>query len=224
MSPFRCPSLFSILSFLEYEYGVWHPIGGCAAVAEAMARVARKLGVTIRLNEPVEEVLFNGRRAVGVRTSREPLRADAVVVNADFARAMNRLVPNRLRRRWTDERIERKKFSCSTFMLYLGVDGQYDQPHHQIHIAKNYAENLKDIENRHVLSDDPSIYIQNACVTDPSLAPEGKSTLYVLSPVTHQTGSVDWKREKSRYRELLINRLEDLGYRGFATGFDMRKS
>lgn len=212
MSPFRCPSLFSILSFLEYEYGVWHPMGGCNAVSQAMARVARRLGVEIRLNEPVEEVLFSGRRAVGVRTKDGPLHADAVVVNADFARAMKRLVPNQLRRRWTDEKIAKKKFSCSTFMMYLGIEGRYELPHHLIHIAKDYAKNLDDIENKHVLSDDPSIYIQNASVTDPTLAPPGHSTLYVLSPVTHQTENVDWAREKTRFRELLFKQMAKAGY------------
>ena len=78
MSPFRCPSLFSILSFLEYEYGVWHPIGGCAAVTQAMARVARRLGVNIRLNEPVEEILFSGKKAVGVRTSAGKIHSDRI--------------------------------------------------------------------------------------------------------------------------------------------------
>ena len=77
MSPFRCPSLFSILSFLEYEYGVFHPIGGCAAVTAAMARVAERLGVEIRTETPVEEVLFQGRRAVGVRTAEGEERAHA---------------------------------------------------------------------------------------------------------------------------------------------------
>src|SRR5690606_7925412 len=148
-------SLFSILSFLEYEYGVWHPIGGCAAVTNAMARVARQLGVDIRLNEPVEEILFSGRKAVGVRTATGNLHADSLVVNADFARAMEKLVPNHLRRRWTNEKLTKKKFSCSTFMMYLGVEGKFEQPHHLIHIAKDYAKNLDDIENKHVLSEDP---------------------------------------------------------------------
>lgn len=109
MSPFRCPSLFSILSFLEYEYGVFHPIGGCAAVTAAMASVAKRLGVEICLNEPVEEILFAGRRANGVRTPSGVHTADAVVVNADFARAMERLVPNHLRRRWTNEKLAKEK-------------------------------------------------------------------------------------------------------------------
>jgi phytoene desaturase len=212
MSPFQCPSLFSILSFLEYEYGVFHPIGGCGAVTEAMARVARELGVEIRMEEPVREILFEGRRAVGARTDRAVYRSDALLVNADFARAMSSLVPNRLRRRWTDERIARKKFSCSTFMLYLGIDGTCDDvPHHNIYISEDYERNLDDIENRHILSEDPSFYVQNACVTDPGLAPRGKSTLYVLVPVTHQHPNVDWNREKERFRALALSRLSKVG-------------
>jgi phytoene desaturase len=191
MSPFRCPSLFSILSFLEYEYGVFHPIGGCAAVTAAMARLAERLGVEICLDQPVEEILFEARRAVGVRTAEGIFKAGALVVNADFARAMSRLVPDRLRRRWSDRKIARKKFSCSTFMMYLGVEGTFYLPHHNVHIAADYASNLDEIENRHILSSDPSFCVQNASVTDPTLAPPGMSTLYVLAPVTHQHPNVE---------------------------------
>ncbi len=212
MSPFNCPSLFSILSFLEYEYGVWHPTGGCAAVSEAMARVAADMGVTFRLGEPVEEMLFDGRRAVGVRTSAGDVRADAVVVNADFADAMTKLVPDRLRRRWTDRKLETKTFSCSTFMLYLGLDGRYDDlPHHTIYTSHDYTANLADITERHVLTDDTSFYVQNACVTDPTLAPPGKSTLYVLAPVTHRHPNVDWKREAPAFRARLLRQLAKVG-------------
>jgi len=212
MSPFRCPSLFSILSFLEYEYGVWHPLGGCGAVSQAMARVARELGVEIHLGESVEEILFAGQRAVGVRTANGIHHADAVVVNADFARAMERLVPDHLRRRWTNKKLAQKKYSCSTFMMYLGVEGTFDLPHHTIHIADDYVKNLDDIENKHVLSADTSFYVQNACVTDPSLAPKGHSSLYVLAPVTHQHPNVDWNRERGPFRELLYRQLGKAGY------------
>jgi len=213
MSPFRCPSLFSILSFLEYEHGVWHPIGGCGAVTTAMARVAERLGVEIVLNEPVTELLFEGRRAVGVRTANAVHRADAVVVNADFARAMERLVPDHLRRRWTNAKLARKKYSCSTFMMYLGVEGEFNLPHHTIHIAEDYARNLDDIENKHVLSDDSSFYVQNACVTDHTLAPKGQSALYVLAPVTHQHPNVDWDKERHRFRRHLFDQMAKIGYR-----------
>ena len=215
MSPFRCPSLFSILSFLEYEHGVFHPIGGCGAVSESMARIATEMGVEICYDEPVEALDFEGRRITAVRTARDRYEADATVVNADFARTMTRLVPDHLRRRWNDRRIASRRFSCSTFMLYLGIEGQYDDiSHHTIYLSEDYRQNLADIEQRHVLSADPSMYVQNACVTDPSLAPPGTSTLYLLIPVTHRHPNVDWRVEGPRFREVALDQMERIGIRG----------
>jgi len=212
MSPFRCPSLFSILSFLEYEHGVFHPTGGCGAVTQAMGRIAREMGVEILLNESVEEVVIENGKATGVRTANHSLPADAVIVNADFAGAMKKLVPNKQRRRWTDERLAKKKYSCSTFMMYLGIEGRYDDvSHHTIYLADNYKQNLRDIEELHTLSDTPSFYVQNASVTDDTMAPRDHSTLYVLLPVTHDTGSVDWAKEAPRYRSIAIEQMEKIG-------------
>ncbi len=215
MSPFKCPSLFSILSFLEYEHGVYHPIGGCGAVSAAMARIATEMGVDIRYEEPVEGLEFSGRRITAVRTPRGTYAADATIVNADFARSMTRLVPDRLRRRWSDRRIASRRFSCSTFMLYLGIEGRYDEiPHHTIYLSKDYRQNLADIERRHVLSADPSMYVQNAGVTDPTLAPRGMSTLYLLIPVTHRHPNVDWRREAPRFREVALDQAARIGFPG----------
>jgi phytoene desaturase len=212
MSPFRCPSLFSILSFLEYEHGVFHPIGGCGAVTAAMARVAEEMGVEFLLDESAEEVLIEKGTAVGLRTAKRTLRADAVVMNADFADAARKLVPEKHRRKWTDRRIASKRYSCSTFMMYLGIEGRYDDvAHHTIYLAKNYRQNLRDIEELHRLSDDPSFYVQNASVTDATLAPEGCSTLYVLLPVTHEAGLIDWAEETPKFRELAFRQLERIG-------------
>jgi phytoene desaturase len=218
MSPFRCPSLFSILSFLEYEHGVFHPIGGCGAVTLAMARIAREMGVEILTEEPVEEILIDAAsgkgKAVGVRTAKRRLPADAVVVNADFAEAMRRMVPNKYRKKWSDKKIAGKAYSCSTFMMYLGIEGRYDDvAHHTIYLAENYRQNLKDIEELHTLSENPSFYVQNASVTDATLAPQGQSTLYVLLPVTHESAKVDWGRERERFRTLAIRQMERIGIR-----------
>jgi phytoene desaturase len=218
MSPFRCPSLFSILSFLEYEHGVFHPIGGCGAVTKAMARIATEMGVEILLGEPVEEVLVdrvNGRsKAVGVRTATQAISADAVVMNADFADGARKLVPEQHRRKWTDKKIESKEFSCSTFMMYLGIEGRFDDvAHHTIYLAENYKQNLSDIEETHRLSDTPSFYVQNASVTDSTLAPDGHSTLYVLLPVTHESPHVDWAKETPRFRELAFEQMKKIGIR-----------
>lgn len=214
MSPFNCPSLFSILSYLEYDFGVWHPIGGCSQVSERMADLAAELGVEFSLGEAVEEVLFDDDRACGVRTGRGTYTADALVINADFAHAMRTLVPNRLRCKWTDERIEAKRFSCSTFMLYLGVEGRIDElEHHTIYTAEDYVGNLADIERHKRLSADPSVYVQNASVTDPTLAPKGMSTLYALAPVPHRTANINWAKEAPAFRRVVLNRLAALGVR-----------
>ncbi|MCS6975854.1 MAG: phytoene desaturase family protein [Gemmatales bacterium] len=212
MSPFQCPSLFSILAYLEYGHGVYHPIGGCGAVSQAMADAAEDLGVQIHLGEEVTGIEFRGRRAVGVRTAKGHYRTDALIINADFAQAMRKLVPNQLRNRWRDEKLERKRYSCSTFMLYLGLDGECDGlAHHTIYLSADYKTNLRNIEVDHVLSKDPSFYVQNPCVTDPTLAPRGMSTLYVLVPVTHQHPNVDWSRERHPFRNLVLRQLRKLG-------------
>lgn len=226
MSPFRCPSLFTILSYLEYDYGIYHPEGGCGAVSRTMARVAGELGATVELGAEVLALRFDdpasSRRCTGVAYrdadgATHELQADAVVVNADFAAAMRDLVPDGLRRRWTDAKLEKKKYSCSTFMMYLGVEGTYpaeDAAHHQIFLAHDYARNLDEIENRHVLSDNPSVYAHNPSVTDPSMAPQGHSSLYVLAPVTHQHDNVDWSKEAGPFRQRVLRQLEKMGYTG----------
>ena len=217
MSPFRCPSLFTILSFMEYEYGVWHPRGGCGAVMTAMARVATELGVDIRLNEPVERILVKDRRATGVRVGGRDLHYDAVVVNADFAQAMATLVPDAQRRRWTDAKLAGKRFSCSTFMLYLGIEGEVPElAHHTIYLAKDYRRNIAEIEAGHAPPNDPSFYVQNACVTDPGLAPPGHSALYVLVPVGNRVAqgsnqAIDWPALQAEYREITLDRLARIG-------------
>ncbi|MBN1240448.1 MAG: phytoene desaturase [Gammaproteobacteria bacterium] len=212
MSPFRCPSLFTILAFLEYEFGVFHPVGGCGAVSEAMARVAARLGVEFRLGERVEEIRFEGRRARGVTTTQRDYDCDALVVNADFANAMRRLVPDRLRRRWKDRRIDRAKMSCSTFMLYLGVEGQFPElPHHTIYLSKEYEKHLSSIDRDHVLPESPSLYVHNPSMLDSTLAPDGHSSLYVLVPVTGTHPNVDFEAEKHRFRDVVLDRLSDVG-------------
>ncbi len=212
MSPFNCPSLFSILSFLEYEHGVFHPIGGCCRVSERMAELAGAMGVKIRLNEPVSSVRFQGRRLTEVETQQGRYQADAFVVNADFANWMSSVVPDSARRRWNDRSLAKKKYSCSTFMLYLGLEGRDEQlPHHNVHISRDYDRNLAEIEHAHVLSEDPSFYVQNASITDPTLAPEGHSTLYVLVPVTHQHPNVDWSVEADPFRDLILDKLAAIG-------------
>lgn len=209
MSPWDCMGMFTMLPYIEHEYGIWHPIGGLNQISEAMAKVAKEYGGHIHLGEPVEEVLVEQGSATGLRlTSGDTVQADTVVLNADFAYAMSKLVQPINRRKYTNKKLEHMKYSCSTFMLYLGLDKYYDIPHHNIIFADNYKENVLDIVERGVVSEDPSIYIQNACATDPTLAPEGHSTLYVLVPVPNNSSGIDWATEGPALREKTLKIIE----------------
>lgn len=213
MSPFNCPSLFTILAFLEYEYGVYHPIGGCGAVMDKMAELATRMGVKIKLSEGVESIDFDGKRARSAITAKGRYECDSMVINADFAQTMRTLVPNRIRRKWTDKSIEKKKYSCSTYMMYLGIKGRYDDlPHHTIFLSEDLHGNIDQIQHRKVLPENPSFYVQNASINDSSLAPKDMSTLYVLVPVANLEGETEWNAEtEASFREFALKRLEAIG-------------
>ena len=212
MSPFKAPSLFTILAYLEYEYGVFHAKGGLGTITQRMAEIARELGVDIRLNEPVEEFIFEGKTVIGARTHQRTYHADRFVMNVDFATGMKGLIPDELRKKWSNKKLDEKSYSCSTYMLYLGIDKLYDTPHHQIYAAKDYQKNLREVTENKVTWDDPSVYVQNACVTDPTMAPGGHSTIYVLVPVSSSHDGIDWEEIKDDYMDVILGQMEHLGF------------
>ena len=213
MSPFHAPSLFTILAFLEYEYGIFHAKGGLGSITKKMADIAIEMGVEIKLNTEVKELIYDGKTVIGVKTDEGEYRAKKTILNADFAHAMTTLVPDSRRKRWSNKKLQKKGYSCSTFMLYLGMDKLYQQPHHQIYASKEYENNLKDITQHKITWNDPSLYVQNACITDPSLAPDGKSTLYVLVPVPNTDESIVWDDIKDDYSEVILDMMQEkLGF------------
>ena len=212
MSPFHAPSLFTILAFLEYEHGIFHAKGGLGSITTRMGEIAKEMGVKFELETEVEEVIIEGKNVRGIRTKDVDYMADKVIMNADFAHAMTTMIPNQKRKKWSNEKLQKKSYSCSTFMLYLGVDKLYDEPHHQIYASSDYENSLKDIDNHKIPWNDPSIYVQNACITDPSMAPEGQSTLYVLVPVPNTDPSIVWDDVKEEYAELILDQMSHLGF------------
>jgi phytoene desaturase len=212
MSPFECPELFSILPFIEYEYGIWHPRGGCNALVRGMADACREMGVRIECGAEVERIEFAGTRAVGVVVGGSLRRHRHVVVNADAAWALRNLVPDALRpAALKDAALDRKAYSCSTCMLYLGVEGAVDLPHHTIYTSGRYLDNLREIGATGTLSEDPSLYICNPSRLDPTLAPPGHSALYVLLPAPNTRPGfcqVDWAAARGEVRERVLGQIE----------------
>lgn len=211
MSPWECPGFFSILPFVEHKFGVFHVQGGLSRISEAMAQVAAKYGARIRTGAEVKQVMVEQGRAKGVLLANgEELKADEVVLNADFAYAMNNLIPRGVLKKYSPEKLEKKRYSCSTFMLYLGIDKIYhDLPHHTIVFADDYRSNIQSIFDSRELKDDISFYIRNSSVTDPDVAPAGKSGLYVLVPVPNQKSGIDWEAQQREFRDIVIRRITE---------------
>lgn len=207
MSPWRCPALFSILSYTEYKFGIYHVQGGLCKISDAMAKVFAEHGGKLRLGTGVKEVIFNGSDVKGVRLDDgEVLECDDAIMNADYAHAVTSLMNGKSRPK---AELEKKKFSCSTFMLYLGLDTIYkDEPHHHIIFADDYRKNVEDIKGERHVSDDMSVYVRNSSITDPSVAPAGKSGLYVLVPTINCRNGYDWERRKQEYRDKVLDRIE----------------
>ncbi|MFC1539070.1 phytoene desaturase family protein [Candidatus Latescibacterota bacterium] len=210
MSPWECPGAFTIIPYLEHNFGVDHVIGGLSRISDAMAEVAREEGAEIHLGANVLKVIVEGSTAKGVELENgEKIMTDGVIVNADFGHAMSTLFEPGIIKKWTPEKLRTKKYSCSTFMLYLGVDTLYEEPHHQIIFAGNYEKNITEIISGSALSEDMSIYVRNASITDPKIAPPGHSALYVLVPVPNNLSNIEWDDEQIKeYRKKVLDRIE----------------
>jgi phytoene desaturase len=209
MSPWDCPGAFTIIPYVEHAFGIFHTIGGLSAISDAMAKVVEEEGGSLRLETPVKKVMVSGGTARGVELADGTVfEADAVVVNADFGHAMTTLFDKGAVPKYTSASLEKKKLSCSTFMLYLGVDKVYrDLPHHTIVFADDYKANVDDIFHNRRLSEDTSFYIRNATPLDPTLAPEGKSNIYVLVPITNTKAGIDWEAEKGPMRRRVLDAI-----------------
>ena len=210
MSAWDCPGGFSMLSYIEHAHGIYHTMGGLSEISASLARAAIDKGAKIRLNAGVENLILEGKKVKGVvLETGEEILADEVVINADFAHAMQHIVPEGVLKKYTPKKLDKMKYSCSTFMMYLGMDKIYDLPHHAIIFANDYENSVKEIFNEFKESYDISFYVRNASITDPSLAPEGHSSLYILVPTPNLEADINWDEAEARYRERVITALND---------------
>jgi phytoene desaturase len=213
--PMHVTSMYALVSHLEKEYGVHYAMGGVQAIADAMAKVVTEQGGEIRYGTEADEILVEKGRATGVRLADgEVLPARVVVSNADAGHTYSRLLRNLPRWRWSDRKLERKRWSMGLFVWYFGTKGTArmwpDAGHHTILSGPRYEGLLQDIFLKGRLADDMSLYLHRPSVTDPSVAPEGGDTFYVLSPVPHlgHDDPVDWSEMRDSYRAKVAAELQ----------------
>lgn len=212
-NPFQSTAIYALIHKLEQESGVWFAMGGTAALVRAFTRLFQELGGTLRLSTEVEEITINNRsrRADGVRlTGGEHLAASAVVSNADVAFTYLNLLPPRYRRKNSDRKIKSLRYSMSLFVIYFGTNRRYENiAHHEILMGPRYHGLVSEIFRHQNLPEDFSLYLHRPTATDPSLAPPGCDSWYVLSPVPHLGARVDWQTAAQTYRDRIIKYLEE---------------
>ena len=164
----------------------------------------------MRTRAAVGEILVADGRAIGVRlASGETLDADIVVSNADSAATYRHLLPAESRKRWSDKRLAKARYSMGLFVWYFGTKRRYENvAHHTISLGPRYRGLLDDIFTKKHLADDFSLYLHRPTATDPSLAPDGCDAFYVLSPVPHLQSGTDWALTAERYRRAIADKLE----------------
>ncbi len=210
-NPFKVTSIYTLILFLERKWGVHYAIGGTGAIVRGLVDLLGDLDVEVRLQADVERITVQNGRATGVvLKGGERLQSDVVVSNGDVAWTYRYLVPSSARRRWTDDRIDRLRYSMGLFVWYFGTRRKYPEVvHHTILLGPRYRGLLRDIFDRKVLADDFSLYLHRPTATDPGMAPEGCDSFYVLSPVPHLDSGVNWAATAEPYRQRICRYLSD---------------
>ncbi len=212
LSPFRALAMYSLITYADLSLGMWFPKGGIYSIVEDMLELAAQRDVPVRTNAAVEEICIEAGRVVGVRLEGgEFISADIVISNADLPYTYRKLIPEANRKRYTDRKLAKMAYACSGYILYLGVNKTYPQARHQaLFFSEDYRANLDAIFEDKTLPEDPSFHLNIPTVTDPELAPEGHSLLYVLAPMPNLSADIDWDEAAPLVREKLLNRLEEI--------------
>jgi phytoene desaturase len=210
-NPFATSSIYTLIHALEREWGVWFARGGTGALVQGLVRLFEDLGGTLELNAEVTRLEARGNEigAVQLADGRR-IEVAAVASNADVVHTYEKLLGHHPVGASRAASLKRKRMSNSLFVLYFGLNHHHSQlAHHTVCFGPRYKALIDDIFNRDALSEDFSLYLHAPCVTDPSLAPPGCGSYYVLAPVPHLgTADLDWNVEGPRLRDRIFAYLE----------------
>jgi phytoene desaturase len=219
LSPYDALAIYAVIAYMDCVAGVWFPIGGMHAVPCALAAAAQKHGVVIRYGVDVTRVEMSGKRAVAVHTSAgDRVPADVVVLNPDLPVVWRELLASAPQPR----RLSRLRYSPSCLLLLAGSTLPHgDQAHHTVHFGTAWRSTFHELVHDKTLQTDPSLLLSTPTVTDPTLAPAGRSSRYVLVPTPNLDGDIDWDTIGPRYRDEILVRLDQLGYHGFSDSIEV---
>lgn len=211
-NPYTTSSIYTLIHYLERNWGVYFPKGGTGALVQALVRYFQDLGGQITLQAEIDEILTEGNKVIGIRTrSGEVWDCDGVVSNGDVMHTYKDLLKNNKKAQSKTKSLDKQSFSMSLFLIYFGTKKKYPHlAHHNVLFGPRYKGLLDEIFDKGTLPEDFSLYLHMPSLTDPDLAPEGHECFYVLSPVAHLGKlDIDWKEEGPKYADKIMKYMEE---------------
>ena len=210
-NPFSTTSIYALIHYLERKWGVYFCMGGTGKLVQALHGLLLRAGVTVELNVDIEEITLSRGLANGaIAKCGKIFKADRVICNGDPPTVYAQMLPadGQKRRRLASEKLTH--YSMGLYVLFFGTKRQYpDVAHHTIWMGPRYKELLKDIFEKKILSDDFSLYLHRPTATDPSFAPDGCDSFYVLCPVPNLRGKINWNEEGPKLKNRIIKALSN---------------
>lgn len=210
-SPYIAPATLNVIAHVELEGGVWYPQGGIYSIAIALERLACESGVEIKTDYGAGQIILKDGQVAGVETSDgDFLPADIVVSNVDVATTRRYLLPETHQSTRKLKKLESADFSCSGFVMILGVEGAYPQlAHHNIFFSQDYQHEFHQIFEDEVMPDDPTIYLCITSKTDPQHAPSGHENWFILINAPALSDKYDWSQNLATYRNRVLEILAE---------------
>ncbi len=207
-TPFDTPALYSLMSHVDFNLGVWYPDGGFGALAKGFERLATEQGVVFEYNAEVEKITVSGNRVTGVKTAKGDMAADVVIANADYPYVETHLLEKQYQT-YPEEYWNKKAIAPSALLMYLGVKGKIKAfAHHNLYFAPQWEDHFNTIFHDPRWPQDPSYYVSCPSKTDPTVAPAQDENIFILIPVA--AGLPDTQETREKYFTKVMDHLEEL--------------
>ena len=205
--PSQTPAFYNFMNFADFGLGTWHPDKGMYSVVEGMVQLAKELGVTFHLNETVEEIIVENKKAVGIISNGKKYKADIVISGADYHHSETLLKPQY--RAYSEAYWDKKTFAPSSLLFFIGMDKKVKNvSHHTLFFDVDFDAHAADIYDQPKWPKEPLFYANFPSITDASMAPKGKEACFLLIPIA--PGLEDTEELRQKYFDIVIKRLETL--------------
>ena len=213
--PADTPAFYSFMNFADFGLGTWHPKNGMYSIVKGMVSLAESQGVKIHLNSPVDEILLEKNKAVGIKIKNKIILSDIILSGADYQHTETLISPNY--RSYSEAYWDKKVFAPSSLLFYVGINKKVKNvSHHTLFFDVDFDTHASAIYDNAKWPDEPLFYANFPSISDPNMAPEGKEACFILIPIA--PGLEDTESIRQKYFEIILNRLEKL------TGQQLRDS